>query len=80
MKNQKAKVGGCYTLVLRPLKDPDEVPVLVRLRRVLKSLLRSYHFRCVEIRPAEAGDGQDQGQTAAVVPAGNVADVAIPEG
>ena len=35
-----------FTLTLRPLKS--DVPVYVRLRRVLKSLLRTYDFRCVD--------------------------------
>lgn len=40
-------------LILRPL--PDEVPVEIRLRRLLKSLLRAYGFRCesVETIPDE---------------------------
>jgi hypothetical protein len=39
-------------LTLRALPDPDDVPAVVRLRRVLKSLLRAYSFRCVEVRPS----------------------------
>jgi hypothetical protein len=34
-----------YTLVLKPLAD--EVPAIVRLRRALKCLLRSYGLRCL---------------------------------
>ena len=37
-----------YTLTLRPLKS--DVPPIIRLRRVLKSLLRTYDFRCVDHR------------------------------
>ena len=33
-----------FTLTLRPL--PSDIPVYIRLRRVLKSLLRTYDFRC----------------------------------
>ena len=33
-----------FTLTLRPLKS--DVPVFIRLRRVLKSLLRTYSFEC----------------------------------
>ena len=33
-----------FTLTIRALKS--DVPVYVRLRRVLKSLLRTYNFRC----------------------------------
>ena len=34
------------TLTLRPL--PSAVPVFIRLRRVLKGLLRTYSFECVD--------------------------------
>ena len=37
-----------YTLVLRPLKS--DVPPIIRLRRALKALLRSYGLRCVDHR------------------------------
>ena len=33
-----------FTLTLRPLKS--DIPTYVRLRRILKSLLRTYDFRC----------------------------------
>ncbi len=33
-----------FTLTIRALKS--DVPVYVRLRRILKSLLRTYDFRC----------------------------------
>ena len=35
-----------YTLVLRPLKS--DIPPIIRLRRALKALLRSYDLRCVD--------------------------------
>ena len=37
-----------YTLVLRPLKS--NVPPIIRLRRALMALLRSYGLRCVDHR------------------------------
>ena len=33
-----------FTITLRPL--PSAVPVFIRLRRMLKSLLRTYSFEC----------------------------------
>lgn len=33
-----------FTITLRPLRS--DIPVFVRLRRVLKSLLRTYSFEC----------------------------------
>ena len=33
-----------FTITLRPLRS--DIPVFVRLRRVLKSLLRTYSFQC----------------------------------
>ena len=41
-----------FVLTLRALPDVDNVPTAVRFRRVLKSLLRAYRFRCVDARPA----------------------------
>ena len=37
-----------YTLTIRSL--PSAVPSTIRLRRVLKSLLRSYDFKCTDYR------------------------------
>lgn len=37
-----------YILTLRPM--PSAVPDAIRLRRVLKLLLRTYGFRCVDVR------------------------------
>jgi hypothetical protein len=40
-------------LTLRPL--PSEIPVGVRLRKLMKALLRSYGFRCEDFEiPAES--------------------------
>ena len=43
MKNNDEN-NVAFTLTIRALKS--DVPVYVRLRRVLKSLLRTYDFRC----------------------------------
>jgi hypothetical protein len=54
-------------LTLRPL--PDAVPADVRLRRLLKRLLRSYGFRCVNVEALPPGPDKarapaaDSGQT-----------------
>ena len=54
-----------FTLTIRAL--PSDVPVMIRLRRILKGLLRSYDFRCVSIVPVDqggvvaCGDFQPQG-------------------
>jgi len=49
-----------YVLTIQSL--PDEVPAIVRLRRVLKAVLRSHRFRCIEIRPAgDQGSGPRNG-------------------
>ncbi len=42
-----------YCLVLRPLRH--DAPPVVRLRRVLKALLRTYAFRCVSVGEVPAG-------------------------
>ena len=34
----------------------DDAPPAVRLRQVLKRLLRSYGFRCVDVRGEESGN------------------------
>ena len=41
-----------YELIIVALRDP--VAADVRLRRVLKSLLRTYRFRCKSVRPVES--------------------------
>ncbi len=43
-----------YRLLIEAL--PSEVPVVVRLRCVLKRLLRTFGFRCVEVLEVPAGD------------------------
>ena len=45
-----------YTLEIQAL--PDDVPAVVRLRRVLKSLLRGYRFRCLSAVRTEISGGQ----------------------
>lgn len=40
-----------HELIIVPLSS--DIPVDVRLRHVLKSLLRQYRFRCKSIRPIE---------------------------
>jgi hypothetical protein len=54
-----------FTLTLRALPDPDDVPAVVRLRRVLKSLLRSYRFRCVDVRPSVVENSENAAPEAA---------------
>lgn len=51
---------GDVMLILRPIADPlaaglvyPERPVDQRLRLLLKAALRSWGFRCVEVRPAK---------------------------
>jgi hypothetical protein len=44
-----------YELVLVALKDP--VAANIRLRRVLKSLLRTYRFKCKSIKRVEIKTG-----------------------
>ena len=45
-----------YTLTLEA--QPSKVPATVRLRRLLKTMLRSYGFRCTAIRETESDDGR----------------------
>jgi hypothetical protein len=40
-----------YALVLTAL--PSDIPPVIRLRRLLKALRRTYGFRCEHIRPLE---------------------------
>jgi len=47
-----------YVLTLRSLPDHNGVPVIIRLRRVLKYALRVCGLKCVAIVPAV---GVDQG-------------------
>ena len=56
-----------YTIVLQAM--PSDVPVLIRLRRVLKIAGRAYDLRCVRCEPGDrmrpAGDGdQTDGRAA----------------
>ncbi len=53
-----------FTLTLRPL--PHAVPVDVRLRRLLKTALRSFGFRAVDVR--EVSPVQHDGAAAPVIP------------
>lgn len=39
-----------FRLILQDAGDRNNVPVMPRLRRLLKSMLRGYGIRCVEIR------------------------------
>ncbi len=50
MTHQPKTIGTSFTLVLQAL--PSDVPVMIRLRRVLKGLLRTYDFRAVSVLPA----------------------------
>ncbi len=43
---------GDFVLHLRPL--PADVPAHIRMRRLLKTLLRGYRFRCVRAREVGA--------------------------
>ncbi len=52
-----------YVLTLRPL--PHDVPVIFRLRRGLKYLLRVCGLRCVAIRLETVGDARPDAPTAA---------------
>lgn len=44
-----------FKLILEPL--PGGAPVIVRLRRALKMLLRAYGFRAVYVNEDRPGDG-----------------------
>ena len=43
-----------FRLVIQDAGDRNNVPVMPRLRRLLKAMLRGYGIRCVDIRPAES--------------------------
>jgi hypothetical protein len=43
---------------------PSDVPVGVRLRRLLKVALRAFHLRCESIGPAKPADGPTGGADA----------------
>jgi hypothetical protein len=49
--NDQPDAGGpdppTYRLTIKA--QPDEAPPVIRLRQVLKRLLRSFAFRCVEV-------------------------------
>ena len=51
-----------FVLTLRAL--PSDVPVVVRLRGVLKRLLRGYGFRCVTIEQEEGTTGCERSRRA----------------
>ena len=48
---------GDWSLILRPLPDPGGAPPECRMRMALKSLLRRFGLRCIDInettKPAE---------------------------
>jgi hypothetical protein len=51
-----------FTLTVRDVGRPDDGPVNVRLRRVVKALLRHYRFVCVkavELKPVSKGEVRD---------------------
>lgn len=52
------KTPSNYLLILRAL--PADVPAVIRLRRLLKSLLRRYQFRCLRAVEVAADQGADQ--------------------
>jgi len=41
-----------YSLVIRDTGSPPDVPGIVRLRRLLKSMLRTFGYRCTSIGPS----------------------------
>ena len=43
-----------FTLTIEDAGDRNSVPVVPRLRRLLKAMLRGYAFRCRDIRPANS--------------------------
>ena len=43
-----------YLLTLEATRTPDDLDGVRRLRGLLKRLLRSHGFRCIECRPAPA--------------------------
>ena len=51
-----------FVLTIRDVAAPDDAPVAIRLRHVLKRLLRSLAFRAVEVRRAPAEDRQRPAQ------------------
>lgn len=51
-----------YVLHLRAL--PSDIPPVIRLRRALKTLLRSHRLRCVSVSEAKGADAPDVGASA----------------
>jgi hypothetical protein len=51
MKTSTGTTDGAVRLTLRPLRDPDGVPAVVRIRSALKCLLRRFRLRCEKIEP-----------------------------
>jgi hypothetical protein len=49
-----------YAVIFRPTRTP--VPVIARLRRLLKVLLRGYGFVCVDVYAVRPDDGDRQGK------------------
>jgi hypothetical protein len=43
-----------FQLVIEAKPDPGDPGAVRALRRLLKTLLRSHHFRCVTARPVDA--------------------------
>jgi len=52
-RNFYATTPERFSLTLQALPDPDGVPAIIRLRRVLKYALRVCRLRCVAIEPAD---------------------------
>ena len=46
MSDRRHQGGEEFELRIRALAD-DDAPAIIRLRRVLKGLLRTYGFRCI---------------------------------
>ncbi len=56
-EGEGADVPERWTITLRPLPGWN-VPGAARIRRALKTLLRSYGLKCVEIRQGGQADGE----------------------
>lgn len=55
MSNQQSERD--VVLVLRPIDREGNVDPVIGLRRLLKTLLRSFGWRCVEVRKPQPGEG-----------------------
>ena len=47
------RVRERFTITIEDAGDRNSVPVVPRLRRLLKAMLRGYALRCRDIRPAK---------------------------